>query len=406
MKTAIVILASLALPAAGQITATFEIVETSTGNPVGDVVIELQYAKAPQTVANFITLAEGTRSSYDPATGAVKPKRYYAGESFYRVVNNPGFKIAQTGSGNGTNSGGPGYTFRDEFIRPELAPPLTHQPYILAMANGGPNTNGSQIYLTGSDAIPSLDGKHTVFGIVSDATSQGVIGQIMAAGNNGTTIQEVTIERIGTEAQAFDEFAQSLPTCQAVPGTLAVDNSGGFNNVFYTPAINVTGDSVFRVFKTTNLDSWNFEGQLPPGSPLVAGDPIGFPVSADSKAFYNISLLRNPNALRQEFLAGRTMALAFTGGNTYNLIFDSSGTSGVLQILSDPVQTFSFQLLNHAVEAYGSTLILSPFPLPVLRVVAGYDNENEVLVSGRHSTSQWNGLEFNPFGTGTLTLSN
>jgi peptidyl-prolyl cis-trans isomerase A (cyclophilin A) len=109
MKSAIV-LALLVLPAAAQITATFQ---TSRGN----VLVTLQYDKTPKAVANFITLAQGTRSSYDSATGAVRPKRFYAGETFHRVLNglggNPDFKIAQTGTGNATspeNTGaGPGY---------------------------------------------------------------------------------------------------------------------------------------------------------------------------------------------------------------------------------------------------------------------------------------------------------
>ena len=112
----------------------------------GAVTAELQYTKAPQAVANFITLSQGTRKRLNVATGVVTNAPFYIGEKFFRVINDSTFKIAQTGSGNGTNAGGgPGYTFRDEFD-----PTLTHVPYVLSMANSGPNSNGSQIFFTGN----------------------------------------------------------------------------------------------------------------------------------------------------------------------------------------------------------------------------------------------------------------
>ncbi|MFZ9936213.1 MAG: peptidylprolyl isomerase [Luteolibacter sp.] len=400
MKPAI-FLALFALPAAAQILASFEIVETPAGNPLGNVVVELQYDKTPRTVANFIALAEGSRPCYDDATGAVRPKRFYTGEPFYRVVNDSGFKIAQTGSGNGTNSGGgPGYKFRDEFH-----PDLRHDPYVLAMANSGPNTNGSQIYLTGSAAIPSLDGKHTVFGLVTDAASRATIDLIMAAGTNATRIGNLVIQRNGPDALDFDESGQNLPVCQAVPGVLSVDASGGMHEVSYTPAISVTGDSIFTVFKSTDLSSWDFIGRLPPGSPLTQGTPISFPVAEEPKAFYHISLLRNPDALRQELLAGKTMALNFAGGIAYTLTFGSGGTSGTLVVSSNPGQSFPFQLVQHEPDAYGAVLVVNLFPYPALRIVAGYDTADETQIMGRHSTSQWNGANWVPAGDGALTLS-
>lgn len=400
MKPAI-LLTLLTLPTAAQILATFEIVQNPSGIPLGEVVVELQYDKTPQTVANFIGLAEGTRPSYDSATGAVRPKRFYTGEPFYRVVNNPGFKIAQTGSGNGTNSGGgPGYKFRDE-----IHPDLRHDPYVLAMANAGPNTNGSQIYFTGSAAIPSLDGKHTVFGLVSDATSRTVIDQIMAAGTNGTRIDRVAIQRNGPDAQAFDESGQNLPVCQAVPGVLSVNASEGSYDVSYTPAISVTGDTVFSVSKSTDLKTWSFIGRLPPGSVLIQGSPINFPPAQETKAFYHISLLRNPNALRQELLAGRAMALNFAGGITYTLTFGPSGASGTMVVSSNPSQAIPFQLLQHQPDAYGSVLLADLYPYPALQIVAGYDSADETQIAGRHSSSQWNGADWVSIGSGTLTLS-
>lgn len=400
MKPAI-LLALLVLPAQAQIRAIFEIIETPAGNPLGDVVVELQYDKTPQTVANFIGLAEATRPCYDAGTGAVRPKHFYTGEPFYRVVNDPGFKIAQTGSGNGTNSGGgPGYNFRDEFH-----PGLRHDPYVLAMANSGPNTNGSQIYLTGSAAIPSLDGKHTVFGLVTDPASRTTIDRIMAAGTNRTRIGNLVIQRNGPDALAFDTSGQNLPIYQAVPGALSVNISAGIYDVSYTPAISVTGDSVFSVSMSTDLKTWNFIGRLRPGSPLVQGSPISFPFAQETKEFYHISLLRNPDALRQEWLAGRTMVLNFAGGIAYTLTYGSGGASGTLVVSSNPSQAIPFQLLQHEPDAYGAALVVNPYPYPALRIVAGYDTATGTQVTGRHSSSQWNGANWAAMGSGALTLS-
>ncbi|HSP41689.1 MAG TPA: peptidylprolyl isomerase [Luteolibacter sp.] len=400
MKTA-VILAMLALPAAAQITATFEIIETASGTPLGEVEVELQYDKTPQTVANFITLAEGTRSSYDPATGAVRPKKFYAGESFYRVLNDTGFKIAQTGSGNGTNSGGPGYMFRDEI----LLPTLKHDPYVLAMANAGPNTNGSQIYFTGSDSIASLDGKHTVFGRVTATASQGVIDEIIAAGNDGTTITDVTIQRNGAEAEAFDEHAWNLPTCQAIPGSLSVDISAGFRDVSYICDIPLPEASLFKVSGSLDLQSWGPPGQFSPTIDFPAGTRIGIDQTMQARKFYNISLTAFPNPIYQPGLPDRILVLSFSGGDTITFTFDETGAAGNMTLSWQSGQNYPFTS-DYNAEAYGGAFVAFPvqawpFSLP-LDVRCGFDSETVTEVSGRHTTSLTNGQGL---GSGSLTLS-
>jgi peptidyl-prolyl cis-trans isomerase A (cyclophilin A) len=119
----------------------------------GDITINLFPDHAPETVANFTGLAEGTKS-YDAGNGRSGP--FYDGLGFHRVIE--GFMI-QGGCPLGTGTGGPGYTFKDEF-HPELA---FNKPYLLAMANAGPGTNGSQFFIT-EVPTPHLDGRHTVFG--------------------------------------------------------------------------------------------------------------------------------------------------------------------------------------------------------------------------------------------------
>jgi peptidyl-prolyl cis-trans isomerase A (cyclophilin A) len=124
----------------------------------GTFTIRLFDKEAPNTVANFVGLAEGTKEWQDPATGEKKKAPFYDGVTFHRVIN--GFMI-QGGDRLGTGTGGPGYKFADEFN-----PSLRHsRAGMLSMANAGPNTNGSQFFIT-LDPTPHLDNRHSVFGEV------------------------------------------------------------------------------------------------------------------------------------------------------------------------------------------------------------------------------------------------
>jgi peptidyl-prolyl cis-trans isomerase A (cyclophilin A) len=125
---------------------------------MGDIVILLFDDKAPKTVGNFVGLASGTREWIDAKSGEKVKRPLYNGTVFHRVI--PGFMI-QGGDPLGNGTGGPGYRFEDEFH-----PDLRHSKAgILSMANAGPNTNGSQFFIT-HQATPNLDGRHSVFGEV------------------------------------------------------------------------------------------------------------------------------------------------------------------------------------------------------------------------------------------------
>ena len=159
---------------------------------MGDIVIDLFPNHAPKTVANFVELASGQREWTHPKTGKTSNDKLYDGTVFHRVIS--GFMI-QGGDPAGNGTGGPGYKFADEF-HPEL---VFDRPYLLAMANAGPGTNGSQFFIT---VAPTtwLNRKHSIFGEVTDSASQAVVDAIAEVETgaqdrpkNPITINSVTI---------------------------------------------------------------------------------------------------------------------------------------------------------------------------------------------------------------------
>ena len=152
----------------------------------GDIILTLHYDKAPLTVANFIGLAEGLIKQ------SSKKGPFYNGLKFHRVIND--FMI-QGGCPLGTGTGDPGYSFSDEFH-----PDLKHDgPGVLSMANSGPNTNGSQFFITHKET-PWLDGKHSVFGIVKDDASMDIVNSI----SQDDIIEKIEIVRVGKDAKKFN----------------------------------------------------------------------------------------------------------------------------------------------------------------------------------------------------------
>jgi peptidyl-prolyl cis-trans isomerase A (cyclophilin A) len=159
----------------------------------GDIVVQLYPDHAPKTVRNFVELAEGQREWTDPNTKQKTTARLYDGTVFHRVID--GFMI-QGGDPLGTGTGGPGYQFADE-IHPEL---VFNQPYLLAMANAGPGTNGSQFFIT-VGPTPHLNRKHTIFGAVADEQSRKVVDSIATTktGRGDRPVQEVRINSVSVE---------------------------------------------------------------------------------------------------------------------------------------------------------------------------------------------------------------
>jgi peptidyl-prolyl cis-trans isomerase A (cyclophilin A) len=162
----------------------YAIIETTNG----ELICKLEEEKTPETVKNFVGLATGEKEYTDPRTNKKSNEPFYDGTIFHRIIKD--FMI-QGGDRLGMGTGGPGYRFKDEFH-----PTLKHTgPGILSMANAGPNTNGSQFFIT-LVPTPWLDNKHSVFGhVVKGAEVVDALGKV-ATGSQDRPKQEVGIKKI------------------------------------------------------------------------------------------------------------------------------------------------------------------------------------------------------------------
>ena len=162
-----------------------ESIQATFQTSLGDIVVKLLPEKAPKTVANFVALAEGAREWKDPRSGQPVTRPLYDGTVFHRVI--PDFMI-QGGDPLGTGTGGPGYRFEDE-IGPDNK---FDRPGLLAMANAGPNTTGSQFFIT-EVPTPHLNRGHTIFGEVVKGLE--LVRKIALAGNAKVKLEKVTVVR-------------------------------------------------------------------------------------------------------------------------------------------------------------------------------------------------------------------
>jgi peptidyl-prolyl cis-trans isomerase A (cyclophilin A) len=162
----------------------------------GDIKVNLFPNQAPKTVTNFVGLAEGTQNYSEPNASKGTSGPFYDGSVFHRVIN--GFMI-QGGDPTGTGRGGPGYRFADEF-HPELQ---FNKPYLLAMANAGKDTNGSQFFITVAPTT-HLNFKHTIFGEVADQESRNIVDAIAKVPTQGSDrpVTDVVIERVSIDKSA------------------------------------------------------------------------------------------------------------------------------------------------------------------------------------------------------------
>jgi peptidyl-prolyl cis-trans isomerase A (cyclophilin A) len=238
----------------------------------GDFSCQLDYRGAPRTVANFVSLAEGSRDWIDFPRAKVVRRPFYDGLTFHRVM--AGFMI-QGGSPNGSGTDGPGYQFADEFH-----PALLHdRPGVLSMANSGPNSSGSQFFITVTNT-PWLDGKHSVFGrVVEGMEIVFAISQIPTDTQDQprapVMIEGVRIVRRGHEAEVFDPQAV-VPSLPAVGGRVPLALS--VNTTVLSLKLQPRPDHLQHVLWSRDLKAWRGQTFRGPISDLEASSLLGLPL--------------------------------------------------------------------------------------------------------------------------------
>ena len=330
---------------------------------MGSYTCALYYAQAPKAVANFIGLATGQRAWLDLPSGVVKTNPFYNGTTFHRVI--AGF-MNQGGSPNGLGTDGPGYSFVDEFTNT-----LRFDSFgVLAMANSGPDSNGSQYFVTVSPQ-PGLNDVHTIFGRLYGGSNVVYAINHVSTGVNdkpltNVVINSVNISRRGAAATAFDIAAQSLPLVTNL--NLKIARSGA--NVSLTFSNKLYADN--RLYASGNLFNWT-ANQL--GIETVAPVSNTNLQSAMAPAqFFRLAQVQYAAlTYAPKNVFGRTITTVFTNGvsGTNVMVFDSAGGG-----------TFSYNGSPGTITGY--TWIQAPyngklFPIgfssiiPVLTLAMNYD---------------------------------
>lgn len=378
------VVGGLALPARAQtdpgLYATFN-------TTFGSFTIALDFTNAPMTVANFVGLGEGSRPWLSEDTGLVKTNPFYNGIIFHRISNSSSLSMIQGGSPRGDGTDGPGYSFPDEFTSP-----LTlDSGGIIAMANSGPNSNGSQFFITlGANSF--LNGIHATFGRVVQGMSV-----VQAIGNVATdaslrpltniVINSVVIQRIGAAAQAFDVNAHKLPAVSWTPFRLT--GLSGTNAVFDLPRVQ---NADYRFAVSPDLKTWTFKEvglylAPPPTGPLQWGlapgaawqfyraskvayvNPFPSPASVTGRSFhFNITSLP----------ATMNLTIGNSGTGPFNLSIFGSGTMtsyswtqqpyrAILVAFFDVMVPFQFQLAYQTATngTFRGTAFTSPTSTPI-----------------------------------------
>jgi peptidyl-prolyl cis-trans isomerase A (cyclophilin A) len=285
---------------------------------MGSFTCKLEYAIAPRTVANFIGLATGQRPWLDLKTGGTRTTPFYDGITFHRVVTN---FVIQAGSPNGNGTDGPGYVFRDE-IKPALR--FTN-PFMLAMANSGTNSNGSQFFVTVSPQ-PSLNDGYTIFGEVVGGTN--VVKSINSVAVDlfsnkpltNVVIQSIGIRREGTAAQAFDINTNGLPLVTNL--ALKIASISNQYALSFTNKLFVNN----LLFDSDNLKDWYIEDL---GTEISA--PFTnriFKLSEPVSHYYSAAQIQYAGSTyAPRYVTNRTCALKFSFNNaTLTIKFDALGT--------------------------------------------------------------------------------
>ncbi len=344
---------------------------------LGSFTCQLDYTNAPMATANFIGLAAGQRAWMDVTSGQVRTNRFYDGLTFHRVI--AGFMI-QGGSPNGLGTDGPGYAFPDEFT-----PLLRFDTNgVLAMANSGPDSNGSQWFVTVTNT-PWLNDVHTIFGrVVSGMPVVYAISQVVTDANSkpltNVVIQSVAIRRVGTAAQSFDINAQSLPVVSSQP--VSITNADGALALNFTNSLNA------EVFLRTssNLIAWASSSLgldlTPPALNTLSLTAAGL---AQFQGLSRVQYASSTFAPRN--LYNRTLTLLFNGGQgTLTNNFDALG-GGTFTYVASGTSQGPILYYDYSQEAYrGHLWPLYCRGLLPLYLHLYFTNANRGTLGGQTST--------------------
>ncbi len=341
------------LPAFGQTNGIFADFTTS----LGSFSCQLSYSNAPKAVANFIGLATGQHAWLDLVTGQTRTNAFYNGLTFHRVI--AGF-MNQGGSPNGKGTDGPGYAFSDE-----LNPLLTFDAsWVLAMANSGPDSNGSQFFVTVAP-YPSGNNTYVIFGrVVSGTNVVAAINHVATDSSDkpltNVVIQQVAIRRVGTAAQSFDINAQALPVVTNLP--LKISPGSGqitlnFSNRLYSDN---------RWYSTTNLSAWT-PNSLGIEITAPTSNIVQVPIDSPQRFFRFAQVQYASTTFAPKNVFNRNLSLAFTSGGsgTAAISFDGSG-GGTFTFLPSPGGAVTGY--NWSQDPYRGLLVLGLSGYPILDV--------------------------------------
>lgn len=293
------------------------LVEVS-GAVTGSFLIDLEYAKAPTTVANFVGLATGQRPWIDYATGAIRTTPYYNGVRFHRVIS--GF-MSQVGSRKGDGTDGPGYVFKDEFD-----PTLRHDAaYVVSMANSGKHSNGSQFFITASPQA-QLNDVHSVFGHV--IAGQAIIDAINAISGTppatATVIESITVS--GPSLASLDLFPPTLPTVLDAGPVLTKSGAS------YSLTYNAGTYSQYTGYHGSDLAAWSLFTSRYSGATLPAGTEDVTAIATGPRHFFRMARIDYSTTAVNDFLPSSVAArnFSFPSGFVFpvQVAIDAAGTGG------------------------------------------------------------------------------
>jgi peptidyl-prolyl cis-trans isomerase A (cyclophilin A) len=373
---------------AGNLSAQTNGIYADFTTSLGNFTCQLSYTNAPRAVANFIGLATGQLAWLDLNTGVVRNVPFYDGLTFHRVI--AGFMI-QGGSPNGLGTDGPGYSFRDEFS----ASLTFNGPWILAMANSGPNSNGAQFFVT---VVPYVTGNntYTVFGrVVSGTNVVSAINKVTTDSNNkpltNVVIQSIKIRRVGTAAEAFDINSHGLPLVTNIP--LQISNAS--SQISLAMSNRLYADN--RLYTSSNLETWASQA-LGIETSTQFSNSQARTIDADQQYFRLAQIQYASSTFAPKTVSGRGVKLSFSGGlGTINIAFNTNGTGAYTYSLGPAGTVTNFAWSQDPYRGWLWPIYFSGLSTMTLRL--DFSSVTNGLVSGTAYSAT-------PFGvSGTFNLT-